>query len=210
LIVPVGLHLSGRKCVVLGGGGVAARRVEALLAGGAQVVVVAPEIGPEIDTLRDRVTLLVRAYSREDLKGAFLVIAATNDSAINAQVARDAAVEGCLLNDADEPDRGDIIFPAVVRRGDLVVSVTTGGASPALSAEIRGEIERQFGPEYEKYLSLLAESRKFALDSVAESARRKRALHALVSDKVILELVREGRMDEARAKAHACILSSQD
>jgi precorrin-2 dehydrogenase/sirohydrochlorin ferrochelatase len=114
------------------------------------------------------------------------------------------------LNDADEPDRGDIIFPAVVRRGCLVISVTTGGASPTLAAEIRDEIERHFGPEYEKYISLLAESRKFALDSVAESARRKNALQALASDKVILELVRDGRMDEARARAHACILSSQD
>jgi precorrin-2 dehydrogenase/sirohydrochlorin ferrochelatase len=144
------------------------------------------------------------------LKGAFLAVAATSDPTVNEQVAQDAKTEGCLLNDADKPERGNVVFPAVVRRGDLVISVTTGGASPALSAEIRGEIERQFGPEYEKYLSLLAECRKFTLDSVAEHARRKRALRALASDKVILELVREGLMDEARARAHACILSSQD
>jgi precorrin-2 dehydrogenase / sirohydrochlorin ferrochelatase len=211
-VVPLGLHLSGKKCVVIGGGVVAARRVRALIEGEADVLVVAPEMNEEILSLsnRDRLSLAVQPYSSALIEGAFLVVAAASDPKVNSQVAADAAASGCLLNDADEPERGDCIFPAVVRRGELVISITTGGASPSLAAQIREEFEEQFGPEYSEYVSLLSEVRSRALKTIPDDRERKRALNALASDKDILDLIRDGRVDEARAKAHACISSSQD
>lgn len=211
-LVPLALHLSGRKCVVIGGGAVAARRVHALLAGGAAVTVIAPETGPELKELGQagKIEIVAEGYRSGVLQDAFLVVVATNDPDLNAQIAADARNAGCIVNDAGEPERGDCVFPAVVRRGDLLISVTTGGSSPSLTADIRNSLEAQFGPEYDSYLRLLLEAREQALSRIHDSRRRKRALAALAADTEILEMIRVGRPDDARARAFACILSSPD
>ena len=209
---PLLLHLSERKCVVIGGGSVAGRRVRSLLEAQGDVTVVAPDVSAEIEVLRaaGAIRVVRAAYSPAVLEGAFLVVVATSDPALNAQICTDASGAGILVNDVDEPERGDCIFPAVVRRGDLVISVTTGGASPSMAAQIQHKLAAEFGPEYDDYVALLREVRDAVLKQVSEVRSRKRILTALSADTGILELIRAGKLDDARTKAYACISSSSD
>ncbi len=124
----------------------ATRKVEKLLQAGAEVVVVAPEVGPE---LSDRgVEIQNRPYESGDLDGAMLAFAATDSREVNAAVAREAKERGILTNVADRPAEGDFAVPSTLRRGALQVAVSTGGASPTLARRIRGELEEVFGPEW--------------------------------------------------------------
>jgi precorrin-2 dehydrogenase / sirohydrochlorin ferrochelatase len=175
-------------------------------------VVVAPEVCAEMEALvaSGTVRRIDRPYEPNQLSDAFLVVIATNDTELNGRIAADAHSAGCLVNAADEPVRGDCIFPAVVRRGALVISVTTGGASPSLVTRIQEWLEGELGPEYEEYVALLGEVRQAALPRIRDSKERKRALSALASDTEILEMIRAGRSDQARVKAFNCILPSSD
>jgi uroporphyrin-III C-methyltransferase/precorrin-2 dehydrogenase/sirohydrochlorin ferrochelatase len=158
---PVALNLQGRRCLVVGGGTVAQRKIDALLDAAAQVVVVAPRISGEIEALGllRALEIRLREYRPDDLDGVFLVVAATDDRAANARVAADARERGVLVNAVDDPDNCDFITPAVVRRGDVQVAVTTGGASPALARHLRELLERTLPPEYAALADLLAEVR---------------------------------------------------
>ncbi len=208
--LPIGLSVEDRPCVVVGGGSVAARRVGALLDAGAKVTVIAPEVRPEIErALHEWYGELIRErYSPENLEGAYLVIAATDNAEVNASVMQEARSRGILCSDTATADSGDFIVPSIIRRGDLVITVTTGGASPALSSQIRDELEAQYGPEYLGLLVLLAEARNLAKAQIPERARRQRALRAIAEDSSILEMMRSGRMEEAREKALSWISSS--
>jgi precorrin-2 dehydrogenase / sirohydrochlorin ferrochelatase len=210
--LPIVLKLAGRKCVVVGGGEVATRRVQTLLEAGAAVTVVAPELSNALETLvRERVlTHLHKEYDRADVEGAFLVIAATDQTAINARVAADASAGGILYCDAEAAERSDFLIPSLVRRGDLLLAVTTLGSSPSLAARIRQELELAYGPEFGALTALLKEIRETALHSISDAARRRAALNQLASDSSLLSLLREGRAGEARSKAMACISSLSD
>jgi len=137
------LRLDGRPCVVVGGGPVATRKAEALLACGAQVRLVAPTASPAARALAatGRLCWHTRSYSQADLDGAFLVIAATDDARVNAQVAADARARRVLVARADGGDDGDFESGAVARRGDLQVAITTTGRAPAFAAWLRERIE---------------------------------------------------------------------
>jgi precorrin-2 dehydrogenase/sirohydrochlorin ferrochelatase len=206
---PIALNISGRKCVVVGGGAVAARRIASLLDADASVSVVSPTITPEIQQWVDEGHVLheAMAYNIEKLNGALLVIAATNDPSVNAAITRDAQAMGILVNNAETSERGDFVIPSVVRQGDLLLMVTTGGASPSLTVKIREELEGQFGPEYEAYLNLLREAREEILKQDNSRSRAKHLLKSLVEDESILTLIREGRAEEAREKVFLCISS---
>ena len=130
------LDLRGRRCVVAGGGAVARRKAEGLLAAGADVLVVAPEVGE----MPDGAAIERRAVRLADLDGAVLVVCATDDPAANAALAREARRLGVLANVVDDPDGGNFAVPAVLRRGALQVGVSTGGASPALARRLRDEL----------------------------------------------------------------------
>jgi uroporphyrin-III C-methyltransferase/precorrin-2 dehydrogenase/sirohydrochlorin ferrochelatase len=159
---PVALDLHGRRCLVVGGGVVATRKVEALLDAGATVVVVAPRLLAEVEALGVLGALEVqrRDYEATDCNNAFLVIAATDDRATNAAIATDARASGALVNAADDPEHCDFITPAIVRRGDVQVAVTTGGASPALARHLRERLENLLAPEYGELADLLARVRR--------------------------------------------------
>lgn len=211
-LFPIALRLAGRLCVVVGGGAVAVRRVEALREAEAAVLVVAPAVG---ETLAEyaaagHITWRPEPYAVSCLEGAFLVVAATDNPAVNAQVAQDAQERGLLCNDAETPERGDCVIPSLVRRGALLLSVTTGGQSPALAARIRDELAAQYGEEYAAYTALLGEVRAQVLETVSDLARRRTILRALSADTSLLPLLRQGQTGEARKKAFSCILSSSD
>jgi siroheme synthase-like protein len=140
---PVALDLTGRPCLVVGGGTIAERKVAGLVGAGARVTVVSPSLSPELMRLATdgRFTWWPRAYGGGDVAGFFLVMVATDDGAVNGAVAAEARARGVLVNCADDPGRCDFILPSVLRRGLIMVAVSTGGASPIMARLVREEIE---------------------------------------------------------------------
>jgi siroheme synthase-like protein len=157
VLYPIFLDLSGRRCVVVGGGEVANRKARKLLQARAEVVVVSPEVRPELESVASEVRR--RPYEDGDLKGAYLAFAATDAREVNAAVAREAKERGIPVNVADRPSEGDFALPSTLRRGRLQVAVSTGGASPALARRIKGELEGVFGPEWAGLVEELRASR---------------------------------------------------
>jgi siroheme synthase-like protein len=155
---PVVLDLTGVPVLVVGGGTIAARKTQALLEAGAVVTVVAPEV---LDELAAQVAdVRRRPYARTDLHGHQLVMATTDQPAVNARVAADARAGGLWVNSADDPDHCSFILPAIARRGALVVAVGTGGASPALARHLRDRIAAEvLTPEVEAAAADLARQR---------------------------------------------------
>lgn len=195
LVYPIGLNLRDRPCLVVGGGEVARRKVEGLLAVGARVRVISPELHPDLGSMaRDqRVEWEARPYRAGDLVGYFLIVAATDDQAVNEAVFREGESRGQLVNVVDDPPRCNFILPAVVRRGSLCLSVFTGGQSPMLSRRIREELEKQFGPEYEDFIDLLGEARAEVLKRVGDISRRTEIFRRLVYSDLLEVLARDGR-----------------
>ena len=203
-LLPLYLNLSGRKGIVVGGGSVGERRAVAMLEGDMSVTVVSPSLTPELSALADarQITWTSGLYSGGQLQGSTLACAATDVEAVNEQVCRDGRSIGVLVNRADDPDRGDFVFPACVRRGDLCISITTGGASPILAARLQSDISGQFGPEWEAFVALLGECRGFVKTRTSSPAVRRRILASLVDDEAaIRRLLRAGQAEEARARA---------
>jgi siroheme synthase-like protein len=154
---PIVLEGSRLTALVVGGGSVALRKVRALRASGAAVRVVARDVGADLTELGrsdSSVTIALGDYTRDALRGAQLVIAATDDAATNAAVARDARAVGILVNVVDAPDQGDFVTPAVHRAGDITISVVAGGV-PSAAARIRDELGRRFDDRYATAVSLL-------------------------------------------------------
>jgi siroheme synthase-like protein len=201
---PVNLLVEGRRCVVVGGGRIAARKIEALLDAGADVRVVAVDLSPEVEVWRDegRVAIAQRAFEPADLDDAWLVTTATDDPATNRAVADAAEARRVWCNAADDPANCTFTLMSVVRQGDLVVTIGTGGRSPALAAWLRRRIEAELGPELEVLLDLLAEARAevTAAGRATEDLDWQRAF-----DEGILVLVREGRVAEARELLRSCL-----
>jgi precorrin-2 dehydrogenase/sirohydrochlorin ferrochelatase len=189
---PVSLRVADRRCVVVGGGEVAERKVRSLLDAGARVVVVAPRLSVALADLaaQGAIEHLARRYSRGDLDGALLAYAATDDEALHAEIAADAATAGVLLNVVDRPRWCSFIVPSIMRRGDLTVAVSTAGGSPALAKRVRTDIEHALGPEYERALDVLARLRRHLQNQSLSAAERQRILTGLVASD-LLDRLRE-------------------
>jgi uroporphyrin-III C-methyltransferase/precorrin-2 dehydrogenase/sirohydrochlorin ferrochelatase len=158
---PIVIDLAGRPVVVVGGGAVAERKIEILIEAGARVTVVSPEVTDRVARWArgGRIALERRRYRAGDLAGARLAYAATSDPAVNRAVREEAVREDAWLNVIDEPDLCDFISPAVLRRGDLTIAVSTSGRVPALSKQIREELELRYGPEYAETVQRLGDQR---------------------------------------------------
>jgi precorrin-2 dehydrogenase/sirohydrochlorin ferrochelatase len=202
---PVNLLLAGKRCLVVGGGPVAARKVTGLVEAGADVLVVAPEVGAELATVPG-VTIERRAYQASDLDGCALVIVATDDNELNHQVSLDAQASGIWVNSADDPANCTFTLPARIRRGDLLVTVSTGGRSPAVASWLRGRLESELDAELGTLLDLVATERE-RLQRDGRSTESVDWQKAIDSGK-LLELVREGRIAEAKERLQACLSSS--
>lgn len=192
----ISLNLEGAPCLVVGGGIVALRKVESLIASGAKIKVVSPEVAPEIEALEE-VEIARRKFRVEDLHGKFLVIGATDDREVNEQVAKAARKRGMLVNVVDVPDLCNFYVNSQVRRGDLTISISTGGASPALAKRIRKEIERQYGEEYADFLLLMREYRPMIIKEVGDLERRSKIFKRL-ADAGIEKIHRENGEAAAR------------
>jgi len=194
---PVVLDLGGRLVLVVGGGAVAERKVEGLRAAGASITVVSPRVSARLAKMADDGDIRVRrrAYRRSDLRGVVVVFAATDDRNVNAAVATDARRRRIWVNAADDPDHCDFILPSVLRRGSLLVSVTTGGRSPALARIVREELERLLGSDYALLTDLAGDVRR-ELQTRGEQATAEAWTTALRGD--VRRLVAAGRREEAR------------
>ena len=196
---PIFLNLDDRPCLVVGGGAVAERKVRTLLQCDASVKVISPRLTGALQKLVEGATIgyLPRGYEAGDLKGAFLVIAASDDPEVNSKVWREASELGVLANVADKPEECNFILPSILRRGGLTLAVGTGGASPALARKLREDLEGRFGHEYSSLVSLMDRLRAWALSTIGDPDRRRRALLSAAEDEGILERLRAGEDPEA-------------
>lgn len=208
-LYPVALNVCGRHCVVVGGGSVGFRKATALLEAGAQVTVVAPDASPALRALADDQRIVYRAepFTPAHLEEAFLVIAATDRSDINQAVADAARAHGVLLNLAagtDDPETGDFATMATVRRGDLVLGVTTGGAGPALAAQIKRDLDTRYETHWEQYVALLGTMRTIAKRDIADADERAKALRRLAASETVRNCFASGA-GEAYEEAMRCL-----
>jgi precorrin-2 dehydrogenase / sirohydrochlorin ferrochelatase len=203
---PVNLVLEGRRCLVVGGGTIAVRKVEGLLACGADVTVVASTVDGRLRGLPG-VTVEERPYRAGEVSAYRLVIAATDSPETNAAVFHDAEQAGVWVNGADDPAHCSFTLPAVVRRGGLMITVSTGGRSPALSRWLRRRLESEIGPEFEVLLDILSSERE-VLKAKGRSTEGPGWQNALDSD--MLGLIRTGDITSAREHLHTCLSSSSD
>ncbi|HEX2700970.1 MAG TPA: bifunctional precorrin-2 dehydrogenase/sirohydrochlorin ferrochelatase [Acidimicrobiales bacterium] len=203
-LYPVNLLVAGRRCLVVGGGPVAARKAEGLLACGAVVHVVATRVGAGVRALPG-VTWDERPYRAGDLAGCRLVVTATGIPDVDGAVFEEGERTGIWVNSADDPANCSFTLPAVVRRGPVVLTVSTGGHSPALAVWLKERLGAQVGPEYEVLADLLSEER----DAVRAQGRSTEGMdwrRALDSD--MLDLIRSGRVQQAKERLQACLSSS--
>lgn len=206
---PVFIDLHGRCCLVIGGGQVAERKVGALLECGGQVTV----ISPRLTTAQlagwagaGAITHVARTYVPGDTAGAFLVISATDDPAVNRQVAQECHDRNILLNVVDAPSLCNFIVPSIVRRGNLTLAISTGGQSPRLARKIREELEAHYGEEYAILLELLSELRQELQATLPDSRQRQKIWEVMPLDEM-LELIRCQEILQAKERAQECISS---
>ncbi len=195
---PAFIDLRGKTCVVVGGGKVAERKVLSLLRSGAAVRIVSPEITGTLRKQKDKgiIEHIKRGYRKGDLKGAFLVIAATSDYCINAKVSHDAA---CLVNVVDEPELANFIVPSLINRGPLAIAVSTSGASPAVAKAIRKELESMYGTAFGLFLEVLKKLRKKAVQEITDKQVREDFLKGAASERV-LAVLRDRGFKEAKKR----------
>lgn len=182
-LFPMFMKLEGRSCLVVGAGAVGEPKISSLITAGASVRVVALQATAAVAEWAQcgAITWEARAFNSSDLDNIFLVIAATNSSDMNAAIFHQARQRNILCNVVDDPEHCDFYYPAVVRRGDLQLAISTNGQSPALAQRIRRELEMQFGPEYGAWLEELGRARQQLFASKIDPEQRRRLLHELAS-----------------------------
>lgn len=179
------VNLTDSLSVVVGGGAVAERKTQTLLDAAARVRVIAPHLTPVLaqSNRNGAIEWKAREYRNGDLADAFLVIAATDDAQVNERVWREAITRGCLINTVDDPARCNFISPAIMRRGDLTIAISTGSDVPALAGHLRAQLEQQFGNEWRAYVEWLARIRPQVAARFPElTARRQAWARVLESD----------------------------
>ena len=197
---PVMLELAGRRCVVFGAQAIREGKVEGLLAAGADdVLVVEPSVDDRFDGVAG-VRVERRAWRPGDLDGAFLAVASSEDGPTRAAIAREARTRSVLVNVVDDTPLCDWAAPAVVRRGDLVLAIGTGGVSPAVARLVRERLQEEFGAEWAELLRVVGEVRRDTLPALPDLAERARRWRDALDLQEAAELIREGRGEELRVR----------
>jgi precorrin-2 dehydrogenase/sirohydrochlorin ferrochelatase len=198
---PVMLDVNGKSCLIVGGGKVAGRKVDSLLETGALITVIALEVSDRLMAREGRgeIVLKRRAFQSGDTAAYSIVIAATDQPEVNEAVYEEATAHGAWVNVTDRPDRSSFIVPSVVRRGKLILTVSTGGASPSLARNIAKELEASYGTEYEIYMDFLSEFRLKVQSSVKDIEVRQQ-IFKRVLDWDILGKIRDGSFERWKLK----------
>jgi len=206
---PVTLRLAGRRCVVVGGGAVATRKVGTLVRSGADVLVVAPEVAPEIEALAasDGVRVERRPFEPADLEGALLAFAATDRRAVNQAVVDAAAERGVLVNVADDPPASDFNNPGIVRRRDITLAISTGGRSPAFARFLREQLQDWLSDTRCALLDLVAEVRR-DLRSAGKSPDSEGWRRAL-DDEQVTTAIESGDREGARRRLFQALMAGR-
>ncbi|MDZ4655356.1 MAG: bifunctional precorrin-2 dehydrogenase/sirohydrochlorin ferrochelatase [Coriobacteriia bacterium] len=196
---PVYLDLGGRLAVVVGGGAVATRKVRTLVDYGARVLVVAPEPVAEIEQLaaEDVIALKRRGYVRGDLDDAFLVVCATDSEEVNRAVYVEAEQRGCLVNVVDVPELCNFIVPSIVRRGQLQLAISTGGAAPAVAKRLRRHVEEHVGEEWGPYIELLGKVRTLVIERIPGDEAVRKPIFEAIGASDLLDRIRAGERPSA-------------
>jgi precorrin-2 dehydrogenase/sirohydrochlorin ferrochelatase len=181
---PIFLDLNGRRVVIIGGGSVATRKTETILGTGARLVVVAPHLDEMLRKVcaGSKTELIESKYSKDYLAGATLVIAATNDEALNKQIYKDCQQLEILCNVVDSPGLCDFYVPAVVQRGDLQIAIGTDGNCPSYAGHLRKKLEKIFTEKHGEFLAQLEAIRGFVIEKIADASERKAILGKLADD----------------------------
>ena len=197
---PVNLNIKNRPCLVVGGGAVGTRKVNTLLECGGRVTVVSPDPTPQLKKLaaQGAIQLNERSYRSDDVDKQFLVIGATDDERLNRQISDDAEHVNILCNIADRPEVCNFILPAIVRRGDLVITISTSGNSPALAKRLRLDLEKRFGDEYADFLRLMGAVREKLLRQAHAPEAHKDLFNQLI-DRDLIALIKANNTKEINA-----------
>ncbi len=182
-LFPMSLKLEARRCLVVGAGSVAEGKIAGLIEAGARVLVVATRALARVAQWAEagQLELHLRTFSADDLDGVFLAVVATASDDLNRAVYREARRRGVLCNVVDVPELCDFYYPAVVRRGDLQIAISTNGQSPALAKRLREQLEQQFGPAYAEWLAELGETRRLVMVSELAPERKRELLLSLAN-----------------------------
>ena len=182
-LFPMFVKLEGRRVVVVGGGEIAAGKIGGLLQAGAKILVVSPALNAQLNShvRENKIEWGEKEFSGDDLRDAFLVVAATSVPSVNESVYRAAEERGLLCNAVDDIQNCHFYYGAVVQRGDLQIAISTNGKSPALAQRLRKELEEQFGPEYVDWLEWLGAAREVLRAAGAPQEQNKEVLHNLAS-----------------------------
>lgn len=203
---PLMLNLTGKKVVVIGGGKIAAQKIRTLLQSDADITVISPNIHEEvqIELSHPKLRWVQKRFEpSSDIEDAFLIVAATNVPAVNLQV-HEAAKPYQLIILVDRPDLSNFIVPATIRRGKLLLSVSTGGASPGLARKLKKDLAKQFDDQYEEYLEFLERARKQILHEITDVQKKRQCLRDLLHP-LFLELTRQGNDTKREAHLRALI-----
>jgi len=190
------LKLRARKCLVIGGGELGLEKTEGLLACDGEVIVISPEVLPEVEALAEEgsITWIKRDYEHGDLEGKFLVIACTDSTETNIRIYDDAEERAMLANIVDVPPLCNFILPAIVRTGPLAIAISTAGASPALAKRMKTEVSALFGEEYARMAVLLNEVRGWAKGTLPTYQDRKAFFEGIVNGpQDPIQLLKDGR-----------------
>ena len=201
-LYPLFADLRGRRCAVVGGGAVATEKARKLAGHGALLRVVAPEVTGELAAILagEGAEHRARAYRAGDLEGCLLAVTATDRAEVNRAVAGEADARGILVDVVDDPAAGTFIVPSLVRRGELAVAISTGGASPVVAAHLRRRVEAAIGPEWEAVVGALGELRAELKERYPAPAERRAAVERLLSDEALARMAGAGG-EGARALA---------
>jgi precorrin-2 dehydrogenase/sirohydrochlorin ferrochelatase len=180
-LFPIFLKLEGRRCLVVGGGAIAEQKLTSLIHAGARIHLVAPHANDSIQRLarEGQLRWVQREFVSSDLDGVVVVVASTANPEVNEGIYREADARGVLCNAVDEPDRCHFYYPAIVKRGDLQIAISTAGHSPALAQRIRKQLEQQFDVGYADWLNWLGQVRRRLFSRAIDPQRRKNILHRI-------------------------------
>lgn len=214
-VYPANLRLKGKLCAVVGGGQVALRKVRGLLSAGASVKVIAPQVTDELAELAaaQKINWQQSVYKSGMIKDCRLVVCAADVPEVNRQVSEEAKKQGIWVNAPGEPSLSDFWVPAVIRRGNLTLTVSTTGMSPALSKALREKIERKFPKNFGAWLETAAGIRQEMKNRLPDSRAREFFWRTVMTDSM-LKLIAEGKFEQAevelRHAADGFGLKSQD